>query len=225
MRIAGPSKRDYDLGRLRRIQERIAAKIVTEDDFGKPISRVTGFDIAYFDDEAIAAAVTMDFDTLAVLEEAFVKEEVLFPYVATFLAFREGPLIIKLTKKLRLKPDVLMVNSHGMAHPLFCGCASYVGVCLGRPTLGVAGSRLVGEYEYAPKKLGEWAPLKYQDRIVGAALLSKKGSKPIFISIGHMISLETAIEIAKHFLTGSKLPEPIKLAHDLANRIRRQALI
>jgi len=223
--IADPLRRGYDLERLRRIQVRIAARIVTEDDFRKPINRVTGLDVAYLDDEAITAAVTMDYNSFRVIEEKAIKGKVSFPYIPTFLGFREGPLIIKLAKSLNLEPDILLVNSQGIAHPLFCGCASYVGVSINKPTIGVAGTRLCGEYEGRPEKIGDSAPLKYQERIIGTVLLSKQGCKPIFVSVGHMIALETAMEIVKHFLTVKKFPEPVRLAHNLANKVRREASV
>lgn len=221
VQVSEASKRGYDLERLRRIQERAASKIIVEDCFRKPISKVAGFDVAYLDDEAVAAAVTMEYSTLQVVEEKTLKGKVSFPYIPTFLGFREGPLIIRLMRRLKLAPDVFMINSQGMAHPLFCGCASYVGVSVDKPTIGVAGSKLCGEYEDRLEKVRDLAPLKYQGRIVGAVLLSKRGCKPIFISIGHKITLDTAVEITKHFLTTHKFPEPIRLAHELANRVKR----
>jgi len=222
---AHPSRRAYDLERLRRIQTEIGAKVVLEDCFKWPVNRVAGFDVAYLDDEAIAAAVTMDYDSLRVVEEKTIKGKVSFPYIPTFLGFREGPLLIRLAKDLKSMPDVLMINAQGIAHPLFCGCASHVGVSINKPTIGVTGSKLCGEYESSFEKVGDTAPLKYQGRTVGAALLSKGGCKPIFISVGHMISLETSIEIVKHFVTGHKFPEPLRLAHQLANKIRREASV
>jgi len=216
------SRRDYDLERLRRVQEKIAAKIVIEDRFKKPINRVTGFDVAYLNDEAVAAAVTMNYNSLQVIEEKIMKGKTLFPYIPTFLSFREGPLIIRLAKNLKLEPDVVIINSQGIAHPMFCGCASHVGFSINKPTIGVAGSKLCGEYEGNLEKVGDCAPLKYQERIVGVALLSKRGCKPIFISVGHMITLETAVEIVKHFLIMHKFPEPLRLAHELANSVKRK---
>lgn len=221
--VARYSGKGYDLERLRTLQERIATKVVIEDRFKKPIKRVAGFDVTYLDDEAIAAAVTMDHGTLRVVEEKTTKGKVPFPYIPTFLGFREGPLIIRLAKNLKLEPDVIMVNSHGIAHPLFCGCASHVGVSLGKATIGVAGSKLCGEYEGKPEKVGDWVSLKHRERIVGAVLLSKPSSRPIFVSVGHMVTLKTAVEIVKYFLTMHKFPEPVRLAHKLANRTKKEA--
>jgi len=224
-RIAGRLSQDFDLERLRKIQEKIAARVVIEDRVRKPTKRVAGFDVAYFDDEAIAASVTMDYERIQVIEEKTMKAKVSFPYISTFLGFREGPLIIRLARNLKIEPDVLLINSQGIAHPLFCGCASHVGVSVGKPTIGVAGTRLCGEYKDRPERVGDWAPLKYRERIVGAVLLSQQGSEPIFISVGHMIRLETAIKIVKHFTTIYRFPEPVRLAHELANKTRRKALI
>jgi len=215
-------KQSYDLEKLRKIQTETAAKVILEDRFEGPIERVTGFDTAFLDKEAIAGAVTVNYHTMQVMEKKAIKQKMAFPYIPTFLSFREGPLIIKLVKRLKSKPDVLMLDSQGIAHPLFCGCASYVGVMLNQPTIGVAKSKLCGDYTQNPEKVGEWVPLRYEGRTVGAVLLSKRHCKPIFVSVGHMMTLETAIRVVKHFLIGHKIPEPIRLAHDFTNKIRRE---
>jgi len=217
-------RQSYDLERLRKVQMEIAARVILEDRFEGPVERVTGFDTAFIDKEAIAGAVTVNYHTMQVMEKKAMKQKLAFPYIPTFLSFREGPLIIKLVEKLERKPDVLMLDSQGIAHPLFCGCASYVGVMLGQPTIGVAKSKLCGDYDQIPGKVGDWVPLKYEERTVGAVLLSKRHCNPIFVSVGHMITLETAIRIVKHFLIGHRIPEPIRLAHDFTNKIRRELL-
>lgn len=214
----------YHLERLQRLQEKIAAKIVVEDRFKIPIEKVTGLDVAYFNNEAVAAAVTMNYNDLRIVEERTMKRKVSFPYIPTYLSFREGPLVISLTKRLTSQPDVFMINSHGIAHPRFSGCASHVGVSINKPTIGVTRSKLCGNYEDNLQNVGDWAPLKYQSRIVGAAFLSKQGCKPIFISVGHMVTLETAIEIVKHFLISHKFPEPLRLAHQMAKKLKSKEL-
>ena len=213
--------KSYGLEKLRELQRKIAARVVTEDSIRKPLRTVAGLDLAYLNGEAVAAAVTMDYDTLRVIEEKTLVRKVSFPYISTFLCFREGPPIIRLMGELKVDPDVLMINAHGVAHPLFCGCASYVGVLLDKPTIGVAGSKLCGEYEGEPEKVGEWIPLTYEGEIVGAVLLSKRHCKPIFVSVGHKIGLNSAVEIVKHFLVSHRFPEPLRLAHVLANKVKR----
>jgi len=213
---------DYDLKELRNVQRKIASRVIIEDLFKEPVQAITGFDVAYLNDEAFAAAVSMDYRTYKVIEEKTLAQCVSFPYIPTFLSFREGPLIIKLANKLKIEPNSLLINAHGIAHPVFCGCASYVGVSINKPTIGVAGSRLCGDYDTEPRKEGERVPLIYDERTVGAVLSSKQSSKPIFVSVGHMMTLESAVKIVKHFLTGHRFPEPLRLAHVLANRVRRK---
>jgi len=222
---ASRPRRNYDLEKLRRRQKEMASRIIVQDCFAKPIRRVTGFDVAYLDDEAVVAAVTLQYSTSEVVEKKTMMTKVSFPYISTFLGLREGPLIIRLAENLRSEPDILMINSQGIAHPRFYGCACHIGLCLSKPTIGVAGRRLCGEYECKPEEVGDSVPLKYQERIVGAVLLSKLGCKPIFVSVGHMISLPTAIETVKHFLASGKLPEPLRLAHGLANALKREAMM
>jgi len=163
----------------------------------------------------------MDYRSLRVIEKRTLVRSVSFPYISTFLCFREGPPIIRLIGKLRVDPDVLMVNAHGVAHPLFCGCASYVGVLVDKPTIGVAGSKLCGDYNGKPRKVGEWVPLTYEEATVGAVLLSKRKCKPIFVSVGHRISLGSAVKVVTRFLVSHRFPEPLRLAHVLANEVKQ----
>lgn len=222
--MAYEMKQKYDLGKLRRMQKEIAAKVILEDRFEKPIKVVTGFDLAFLSDEAVAVAVTLNYDTLQVMEKKIIREKTSFPYIPTFLSFREGPPIIKIIKRLKIKPDILMFDSQGISHPLFCGCASHVGVLINRPTIGVAKSRLCGEYYKEPEGVGDWVPLVYEGRTVGAVFKSKGGCKPLFISPGHLVSLKSSIQIVKRCLRGHKLPEPLHLAHRLATKERRRFL-
>jgi len=213
-----------DLEELRRAQTEIAAKVVLEDRFEKPIEVVTGSDLAFLNSAVVAAAVSLDYESLQVIEEKAVIGRVSFPYIPTFLGFREGPPIIELVGKLKVKPDILMLNAHGISHPLFCGCASHVGVLTNIPTVGVAKSKLCGEYQKEPERVGEWVPLMYGEKTVGALLKSKRGCRPIFVSPGHLVSLESSIQIAKRCIGDHKLPEPLYLAHRLANEERRRSL-
>ena len=221
MEVLKRVERKHDLEELQRLQTDIASKVILEDCFKKPIKIVTGFDLAYLERESIAAAVTFDYDTLQIIEKKTIKERTTFPYIPTFLSFREGPIIIKLVQKLKIKPDMIMLDSQGISHPLFCGCASYVGVLIEKPAIGVAKSKLCGEITENPRKNGEWISLRYQGRKVGAVLLSKRRCNPIFVSPGHMITIETAVNIVKHFLVGYKIPEPTRLAHNFANKIKK----
>lgn len=212
--VAWPCKLD----KLRKIQENIAKKITLQDDLNYPLEIVTGVDLAFSGEMAIAAAISLDYNTLQNIEEKVIQEKILFPYIPTYLSFREGGIAARVVEMLKEPPDVLFLDSHGMAHPRFCGCATHIGVLLNVPTIGIAKSKLCGEVTKIPKKTGEWSYLKYKKRNVGAVLLSKDGCRPIYISPGNKITLKTSLKITKHFLRGYKLPEPIRQAHLLANK-------
>jgi deoxyribonuclease V len=203
--------------KLRIIQRRIAEKIILEDKFPKPISTIAGFDLAFLDDETYVTGVILDYKKLNVLEIKMIKSKLTFSYIPTFLAFREGPSIIKVYKELKVRPDILMINGHGIAHPLFCGIASHIGVLLDMPSIGVAQSKLCGEFR-EPKKIGEFSTITYQNKKVGYVYKSQENCRPIFVSPGHKISLETSLKIVKSTIRNHKLPEPLHIAHELANK-------
>jgi len=145
-----------------------------------------------------------------------------FPYIPTLLSFREGPSIVNIISSSDVKPDVFLINAQGIAHPLFCGCASYVGIQIQRPTIGIAQSNLCGEYEYEPKEAGEFVLMYYRERSVGWVFKSKKGCKPIFISPGHLIGLKSSLEIVRGCMGKYKLPLPLQYAHILASETKRK---
>ncbi len=211
-----PSKEREE--KLRKLQERIAKRVILKDKFPKPINTIAGFDLAFFDDNAIVTGVVLDYKTLGVKEIKTIETEVSFPYVSTFLTFREGPPIIKVYKKLKTKPDIVMINGQGICHPLFCGIASHVGVLLNKPSIGVAQSRLVGEYS-TPIKVGAYSSIKYKNKKVGYTYKSKENCKPILISPGHRVSVNSSLKITKNCIKNHKLPEPIFIAHVISNKI------
>ena len=141
-----------------------------------------------------------------------------FPYVPTFLTFREGPPIMKVYKKLKIKPDLIMINGQGIYHPLFCGIASHIGVLLNVPSIGIAQSRLVGKYK-EPIKVGTYSPIKYQNKKVGYTYKSKENCKSTLISPGHRVSVDTSLKITKKCIKNYKLPEPILIAHKISNKV------
>jgi len=212
------------LNRLRKQQRRLASRVVIEDHFERPVRVVAGFDLAYLNDHAIAAAVSLRLPTLELVERKTLLEEVSFPYIPTFLAFREAPPIINLLRRLEVEPDIIMLDAHGIAHPVHLGCASHVGVLVEKPTIGVAKRLLCGEYGQEPERVGEWVPLTYEGRVVGAVFKSREGCRPIFISPGHMITLKSSIQIVRDCIRGHRLPEPLRLAHQLAVMERRRLL-
>ena len=206
--------------RLRKKQKEIAKRIILEDDFPKPIKTIAGFDLAFKDDTAFVAGILLDYENLYTREIKIIKTKLSFPYIPTFLTFREGPPIIKLYKKLKTKPDIIMINGQGIAHPLYCGIASHVGVLLDTPSIGVAQNRLCGEYK-EPKDVGDHSPLMYEGKTIGYVYKSKKNCRPIFISPGHRISLKSSLEIVKNCIRDLKLPVPVHLAHIHANKMKK----
>jgi deoxyribonuclease V len=207
---------NLNLEKLRDLQKKIAKKISLQDAFRRPIMTIAGIDIAFKADKAITAYVLTAFHSQKIIQKKSAISPLEFPYIPTFLSFREGPPIVNMIQSLDDKPDVMMINAHGIAHPVFCGCASHVGVETCIPTIGVAQSNLCGKYQVTPKGVGRYEPLLYKQRTVGWIFQSKKGCRPIFISPGHLISLESSIEITRKSMGKYKLPTPLHYAHKLA---------
>ncbi len=190
------------------LQNLISKKIIEEDDFRKPLRYIAGVDVAYLKGYGIGAAVLIDYSTLKPIEKRYSIVKVDIPYIPTFLAFREIPPMVKAIKKLNRKPDIILVDAHGVMHPRKLGAASHIGVVLDIPTIGVAKSRLIGEVK-------EDKYIYYKEKIIGYRL-----GKKIYISVGHRISLKSAIEIVSH-LTVYNVPEPTRVAHIYANEIKK----
>lgn len=201
----------YSIEEMREEQKKIAKRVAIEDRLPKRIRTVGGFDIGYSRTKAKAAGVVLDYENMEVLEKKIIERRIDFPYVPTFLTFREGPPLIEVYRKLRKKPDVLLFNGQGISHPLGVGLASHVGVLLEKPSIGVAQKKLVGEYK-EPGREGGFERLMFEGKHVGWVLRSKEGCRPIFVSPGHNVSLQKSLEICMHCLKGRKLPEPIVLA-------------
>ncbi len=201
--------------------------MVREDAFNLDQVRVVaGVDIGYLHPRgstmACAAVVALAFPSLEELESHTVTETVEFPYVPGLLAFREVPPILAALRPLRAEPDVVLVDAHGYAHPRRFGAASHLGVLLDRPTIGCAKSRLIGRYEEPPRAAGAWTPLIDRGEVVGAAVRTHPGKAPLFVSIGHLVSLETAVALALACSRGNSImPEPTRLADVLTKECTR----
>ncbi|MEW5767543.1 MAG: deoxyribonuclease V [bacterium] len=208
----------------RQIQGELREKIFLESPkhLAKPIKLVAGADCSYARNEATmwAAIVVLGLPGFEVREVSQVKEAAVFPYIPGLLTFREAPALLSAFEKLSLEPDVIMIDGQGIAHPQGLGLAAHLGFLLDRPTMGCAKSRLVGEYDEPGEEVGDYSPLIYQEKIVGAVLRTRKKTKPVFISPGFKISLETALKVATVCLAGYRIPEPVRRAHILSNRYR-----
>ena len=190
-----------------------------EDKLPAKIRLVAGVDAAYFDGWAVGAVAVLDYDSLQLVESQAAEVAIRIPYIPTLLSFREIPPAIAAIRLLTSKPDVFMADGQGLAHPYGCGFASHLGLAVGKPTIGVAKSRLVGEY----MKIDDKAFLVYDGKVVSAVLTTKQGGKPIYVSVGNLVSLTSAVSIVEHATRSKRIPEPLLLAHRLATAKRKEA--
>jgi deoxyribonuclease V len=182
---------------------------------------VAGIDAAFFEDKVIGVACLYKYPEMTPIEDAYGITKVIFPYIPGFLSFREGPAIIEAINKLRVKPDIILFDGQGIAHPEGLGIASHIGVLLDMPTIGCAKSRLVGEYKGPGSKKGNWSSLKYGSKIVGAVLRTKDNVTPVFVSPGHRIDLKGSIEIILRCISKYRIPEPLRRADFISKKIKR----
>ena len=224
MRSRVPSK--FSVSKARAIQRELSKRVIREDafDFSK-LRYIAGVDVAYTDEMAVGAVSVHEFPSLSQVEVKTAIVKAVFPYIPTLLSFREVHPVISAIRKLEVNPDIFMVDGHGLAHPYRLGFASHLGVILGKPTIGVAKKLLCGKIEGIPKRVGEFALIKDDREVIGAALLVKEGQKPIYVSIGHMISLETAIKIVSATIRNYRIPEPIRAAHQAANMAKKRYIM
>ncbi|MFQ5986359.1 MAG: endonuclease V [Thermoplasmata archaeon] len=203
---------------LRREQQSLARRVVLEDRFEGPRT-VAGFDVSYGGSEAHAAAVLLDWGSLEVLEEIGVTMPVEFPYISTYLAYREFDPVARCFARFETPPSLLLVDGNGTLHPNRFGVACYVGLQLDRPTIGVAKSLLTGRPDRETLSPGESAPVRLDGEEVGHVLRPPQG-KSIYVSPGHRISGATALRFVRR-LCDSRIPEPLRLADRAARRRRR----
>jgi deoxyribonuclease V len=211
----------FSVEKAHKAQLRLSKQIVFEDRLPKKVRFVAGVDVAYGKDVSVGAVAVLDYDALKLVESQTATCKTRFPYIPTLLSFREIPPSILCIKKLQTTPDVFLVDGHGFAHPYGCGFASHLGLAIGKPTIGIAKDRLFGEVENVKAEEG-FAFLKHDGRVIGAVVKTKSGCKPVYVSVGHMISLETAIKIVKHCTRYNRIPEPILKAHEIANLFKQK---
>lgn len=203
-------------GSLKDTQKKIASQVSTEDTVKvEDVRYVAGFDVSYVGNKCVCAAVVFDFNTMEIVEKKVIIDKPHMNYAPGFMAFREGPLIVQAYYDLEHDPDVLMVDGHGIAHPLKAGLAAYIGTELVKPTIGVAKSVIDGEV-----KDGK---VYYDGEVRGEEVVTKEHARPVFVSPGHMISLQTAVEIVrKCIIPPHKMPEPIHKAHRYADKTSKE---
>ncbi|HEY8171474.1 MAG TPA: deoxyribonuclease V [Dehalococcoidia bacterium] len=209
------------------LQSELASRIVREGDL--PASRVrfvAGSDVAFDrpSGRAVGAVVLLAYPSLECVERVTVETSVTFPYVPGLLSFRETPVLIQAFEQLREMPDLLMVDGHGYAHPRRFGFASHLGLLLDLPTIGVAKSRLLGTHESPAMARGSRVDLRDRDETIGAVVRTRERVRPIYVSVGHRISLEVAERWVLACAPNVRLPEPTRIADRLAGEAKRRML-
>jgi deoxyribonuclease V len=202
----------------RLIQEQLRTKVIKEDRLGT-VNYVAGVDVGFKDNYSIikAAVAVLSYPNLELVETAIASLPTTFPYIPGFLSFRELPAILAALEQLKTTPDLILCDGQGLAHPRRFGIACHLGVLIDLPTIGVGKSLLVGKHEAVPPEKGSWTPLIHRGETIGVVLRSRVKVKPIYISIGHKISLSTAINYVMGCLTKYRLPETTRWADKLAS--------
>jgi len=200
------------------LQQRLRDQVVRYDQFG-PVRFVAGLDVGLERDDTVvrAAVAVLSFPDLRMADQAILRGPATFPYIPGLLSFREVPVLLEVLKRLGQRPDLLLCDGQGLAHPRRFGLACHLGVLTGIPSIGVAKSLLIGKHSPLPAKRGSWRPLLDNGEVVGAALRTRDGVAPVYVSIGHKTSLETAIDYVLACAPKYRLPETTRAAHRLAS--------
>jgi deoxyribonuclease V len=210
---------DGSVAGARALQAELAARVILSDEF-PPLRRIAGVDVGFADAGRVtrAAAVLVDARTLQPLAQAIARRPTRMPYVPGLLSFRELPAVLAALERLPERPDLVLVDGQGIAHPRGLGIAAHLGVASGLATIGVAKSILVGEHTPVGPRRGDRSDLRHAGRVVGTVLRSRDGVRPLIVSPGHRVSVARAPELVLACVTRYRLPEPTRLADRLASR-------
>lgn len=222
MNLALPSDWPTTLAEAKALQERLRHRVVAKGEPGS-LRRIAGIDVHFAapkaaDDPGLtwAAVALLDGGSLELVGSALAARPTDFPYVPGYLSFREIPAALAALSLLDEPPDLLMVDGQGIAHPRRLGIAAHLGVLVDLPTVGVAKSRLIGRHEEPDRTRGAWTPLLDKGETIGAVLRTKEGVSPLYVSVGHKVSLEAAIRLVLAAVRRYRLPEPTRLADKLS---------
>ena len=203
-------------------QRELAARVVVEDRFAG-IRRVAGIDAGFPDEGQTTrvAVCVLSYPALEIVEEIVIERPTTFPYVPGLLSFREVPVMLEALQGLSRVPDIILCDGHGRAHPRRFGSASHLGVLSGIATVGVGKSRLCGSFAEPPEERGSWTPLQHGTETIGAVVRTRRKVSPVIVSVGHAISLQSAIDLVLDCAPRFRLPEPIRAADKLASAATR----
>lgn len=210
----------FSIEKAHAAQLQLSKQLIHEDLLPETISYVAGVDVAYAKGMSIGTVAILDFASLTIVESQAICVKTRFPYISTLLSYREIPPALSAIRELQVQPDVFLVDGQGFAHPYRLGFASHLGLIADVTTIGVAKRPLCGEV--GPFADQRWAPITDRGELVGAAVISKSSRKPIYVSVGHRVSLKRAISIVTHCTQAYRIPEPIRKAHRLAGEIKRK---
>ncbi|NJP07833.1 MAG: deoxyribonuclease V [Chloroflexaceae bacterium] len=200
------------------IQEQLRSQVCTVNELDT-VQTVAGVDVGFEQENTIAraAVVVLRYPELEPIDHALARQPVTFPYIPGLLSFRESPVVLDALAQLQHPPDVLICDGQGLAHPRRCGIACHLGLLTNIPAIGCAKSRLIGQHDPPPVERGDWVALTDQGETIGAVLCTRQGTRPLYVSPGHRISLERSIALVLGCTTRYRLPETTRMAHNLAS--------
>jgi deoxyribonuclease V len=205
-----------------RLQESLREHVELQDRFGE-IRFVAGADMA-FDPEtevAFAGVIVYGFPGFEEVERRMARRQLRFPYIPGLLSFRESPVLLAAFARLRTEPDLILIDGQGRAHPRRFGIACHIGILLDKPTIGCAKSRLVGEHQEPGKKAGSTTPLMLEGERLGVVLRTRDDVRPIYVTTGHRVSLDSAVGLVKQCVDGFRIPKPTREADHYVRDLRR----
>jgi len=203
------------------LQRELASCVRTREKLRR-LRLVAGTDLAFTRDRksCIAGAVVWDVAAKAVVEQHIVRRAVRFPYIPGLLSFREAPAILAVLRKIKTDPDAFLFDGQGLAHPRRFGLACHIGILIDRPSIGCAKSRLIGAETEPGVRRGSVSALEDDGDCIGMVLRTRDRVKPIYVSVGHRVSLQTAVDVTMACCAGYRLPEPTRLADQLVARAK-----
>lgn len=201
------------------IQEKLK-ELINLKPLRRDIKIIAGVDVSYINNQAQATVVCLYFNSLEIIETKRATLEVKFPYIPGLLAFREGEVFLKAFDNLKNTPDVIIFDGQGIAHPRRVGIATHLGIYLNIPTIGCAKNKLIGTYKEPSNEKGAYSFLKDKEEIIGVVLRTKEATKPVFVSVGNKIDLDSATRITLACCNKYHLPEPLRQAHIISKETK-----
>jgi deoxyribonuclease V len=203
------------------LQESLRERVELEDRFGD-IRYVAGADLAFdpATEVAFAGVIVYRFPNLEEVERRMARRKLRFPYVPGLLSFRECPILLAAFARLKTEPDLVLIDGHGRAHPRRFGIACHIGILFDKPTIGCAKSRLVGEHQDPDKRAGSTSPLMLEGERLGVVLRTRDNVRPIYVTTGHRVSLDTAVGLVKQCLDRFRIPKPTREADHYVRDLR-----